>query len=765
MPQMMDKPTENPSEDRASLESNGKTPTNGVFHSVRTSIQQVVENIPQSPSLSAGSPVTSPLKNIAGFFQKKKEDEAEDPPGRKKGLKRSQTAPNMAWAGGSMRNTMRSIRQSLRSNNKTDIPISKVPAGDQKEEKEGEEVVQEEVVQEEVVWEEAYTLPEIPHTPLSVMQINKLIDMEVLEEAHLNLLALRQEFKQEYSGEDSPMQLAKKEKDLSLLYGYLREKISTIVRNSNSFPSRNKELLVLVARIIQEEERRSDECGGLQDSWMGSWREAVGEGVQMKVDSVHLEQSEQNISWLAVHLGLLGKAIVEDLENVKRELQSSYPPSFKVFSTYVNSYHRVLGQHLKKLEQQVTDLKDMHALLDWIINRYKSDKIMGSAFLQADMKDESLDLQLEDDFLEKLRDKYCCRVKEDLSFSLTRITDIENEEVWMEKKVHSDTVEDFPTSNIVMDIWTRVKGFILMSGKIDAQLKQKVTCSCLEELKQFPKRFETEFRSHCSSLRPQPLWTDYQITYINSFSALQQPMEEYQAACPDEVEGFRREVRGLIDRLMEDLEDQFKESVKPYLRRMMTRKWLTSDEDFKQLQNQTKLLSLPCSRMRPPHAQEFASRLHYHVVKEYIGQLMKNNYSCKNRKHEKAAMKIREQCCVLRDLFEEMKSTHDWLHPVGDDLSDIMAQNKANIKDHLQPIVEHYPDFSKKHLIAVLYFRGLLRGRKHRLILQRLSELKRSSGNGGNRGQVLFGDMQVAVNTDCLSSLPFSCLSFLRPNN
>ncbi len=205
------------------------------------------------------------------------------------------------------------------------------------------------------------------------MQISKLIEKKMLEEAHLNLLALRQEFQQEQEqcGEDSPMELAKKEKDLNLLYGDLRNKVNTIVRDSNSLPSRNKGLLVPVSRIIQEEEKRAEEPGGLPSSWMEAWREAVCEGVQAKVKSVHLEQREQNSSWLAVHLGLLGKAIVEDLENVKKELRWSYPPSFKVFSTYVKSYHRVIGQHLKKLERQVTERKDLYALLDWIINRYK----------------------------------------------------------------------------------------------------------------------------------------------------------------------------------------------------------------------------------------------------------------------------------------------------------------------------------------------------------------------------------------------------------
>ncbi|KAE8290328.1 hypothetical protein D5F01_LYC12050 [Larimichthys crocea] len=329
-----------------------------------------------------------------------------------------------------------------------------------------------------------------------------------------------------------------------------------------------------------------------------------------------------------------------------------------------------------------------------------------------------VDLQLEDDFLKQLKDKYCCRVKQ-------------------------------------------VKGNTSNSGRIDAQLEQKVISCCLEELKQFPKRFEAEFKRHCDA---HSLRTEYQITYINSFNALQEHMEGYQDSCPNEVEGFRKEVKWLIVRLLQDLEDQFKEDVKPYLRRMMTRKWLTNDEDFQMLHSRTKLLSLHCSQMRPPHVQELASRLHYHVVREYVGQLMKNNYSCKNRKHEMAAAKIRKQWNQLRDLFEDM-STHEWLHPVGDDLSDIITQkNKADIKNHLQPIVEHYPDFSKKHLVAVLNFRGLLRGREHQLILQKLTQLKKELGSAaGNKSQVLFGDMQVTVNTDFLSSLPFSCLNFCSP--
>ncbi|XP_029972565.1 exocyst complex component 3-like protein 4 [Salarias fasciatus] len=802
MPQTMES-MENSDEDRVSLRSNGRTPTEakeslGMLQSLRKSLRRTAEKSPlsprgkgskvtpnadtsesgspalappPSPSLSTSSLVTSPLKN---FFQKKEEENDAKPSKIK--LARSKTDPNIPKfmkRGGQIRRSLK-LRMK-KDSDRTDKPEELGPVGEgstneevQRKEDEEEEEEEEEVEEE---MEEAYTLPEIPHTPLSVMQISKLIEMEVLEEAHLNLLALRREFQQqrEQHAQDSPMELAKKEKDLNLLYGDLRKKICTIVRDSNSLPSRNKGLLVPVARIIQEEERRAEEPGGLPDSWMAAWREAVADGVRAKVDGVHLESAEQKASWLAVHLGLLGKAVVEDLEGVRRELRWSYPPSFGVFGTYVRSYHRVVGQHLKKLERQATELRDLYALLDWIINRYQSERILGSVSLQLDMKGESTELQLDDDFLPQLKEKYCCRVKEDMKSSLERVIELEYEEVWKDSR--SPEKEDtFLTSHFPMDIWTNVKSNVVNSGKIDPQLEVKVCSSCLDELKHFPKRFESEFRRLCSS-SALPLWTEYHIAYINSFTLLQQHMEGYQDDCPREVEGFRKEVKWLLVRLLQSLEDQFKDDVKPFLRRMMTRKWLTNDEDFEQLHKRTKQLSEHCELMRPPHSQDFASRLHYHVVKEYVGQLMKNNYRCKNHKHEKAAKKIRQQWNKLRDLFQDMDSSHSWLDPLGDHLSDIIGQkNKSQIKNHLQPLVELYPDFSRKHLVAIMDFRGLLRGREHQLIVQRLAALKKdaagaAAGDSSAESRVLFGDMHVTVNSDCLSSLPLVCLAVLRPDS
>ncbi len=45
---------------------------------------------------------------------------------------------------------------------------------------------------------------------------------------------------------------------------------------------------------------------------------------------------------------------------------------------------------------------------------------------------------------------------------------------------------------------------------------------------------------------------------------------------------------------------------------------------------------------------------HFFVVKEYVSQLMKNNYLCKNRKNETAATKITNQWEELKEMFQDM---------------------------------------------------------------------------------------------------------------
>ncbi|KAG5857688.1 hypothetical protein ANANG_G00022050 [Anguilla anguilla] len=723
---------------------------------------EIGAHAPVSPSLSIGSPV-SPAWATGGLFKKEGESADDSPVGHKTASHSRTQSDSSAIMGDSLLKMGASLRHSFRFGNKKD-----------KASKQGQLQSVTEALSEKkleglkVEVEEAYQLPEIPHTPLSVMQINKLIEMEVLEEAHLNLLSLREELRrdQEGCGEDqTPMEQAKKEKDLSLLYTALREKVKDIVRDSNKLPSRNKELLVHVARIIQEEEKREEDPGGMIKGWRDIWRAAVQEGVQAKIGSVHLDSRELNSSWLAVHLGLLGKAIVEDLENVINELKDSYPPSFNVFPTYVSCYHHAIGQHLKRIMQHNLDSKDCYAVLEWIINRYESEKIMGSPTLQPDMRTEDKALSFEDGFLDQIKTTYCDHLQDDLRTSLVNAISMQSDDMWKERKM-PDLEGDFYHSEMHMDIMTVIKSFIVNSGRIGTDLEKKVVSVCSMELKEFPQSFEREYNQWSDTLTDLSLKATYQITYINSFTILREQMEAYRESCPLQVEGLGKEMKAVVNRLGQSLLEQFKTEIRPFLRRMMTRKWLSTDEDFQQIVKSTTNLSQLCRRMKRPYVQEFVNKVHYHMVKEYVSQLMKGNYSCKNRKHERAAAKMKAQWEELQDLFEELKSTSDWLHPVGEHLCNIIGQkNNKEIKNNLADLVKDYPDISKKHLSAVLYFRGMARGRERQVILHRLAELKGTAGHAGDKSQALFSDIQVAVNTDCLASVPLFCLPLFSSDN
>lgn len=219
----------------------------------------------------------------------------------------------------------------------------------------------------------------VPNSPVTlssylsfcaVMEINYLIETAALKEAYLNILSLQKEVQSEQKvlGKEAfSEKMVNKEKDLHFLYNNLRNKLSNIVCQSFVQPFCNKELLVLVAGIIQDKETRE---GELKGGWRDVWKTAIEQGVNETLGKIYPNSFKQNVSYVGVNLELLGKKIVELLEMVKKEILNLYPQSFLVFETYASSCHEFVGEHLKGLLGKVTDLKDYNDMLDFVINRY-----------------------------------------------------------------------------------------------------------------------------------------------------------------------------------------------------------------------------------------------------------------------------------------------------------------------------------------------------------------------------------------------------------
>ncbi|XP_065153342.1 exocyst complex component 3 isoform X2 [Paramisgurnus dabryanus] len=565
---------------------------------------------------------------------------------------------------------------------------------------------------------------EIPPKPCSVPMIRDYIKTDELRKAYLNLLSLNLELQQERETlEDraSAVDLTNKETDLKMLFESLGNKMSDIVRSSTQ-PSFNKELLEQVVKIILDEEKKP----GMMQGWREKWREAVRDGVRDTLKKVDLDSPKQNASWLAVHLGLLGKAVEDDLEKVKEELLNIYPPDFNVFETYVSCHHKIMEEHLKGLLEQVTESKDYHALLDFIVHHYASD-----------VKKEQKAIEQEQDFISKIKNAYHQRLMEDFKVALENIINIERDNMWKMKKTPERTDDGFLTAEVHMDICKLIAAYARNLKEIDETLEKSIVRFCLEELHQFHIRFAEEFTRHTSFLLTSDLldlclWVQYHITYINTFHSLKDLMQCYKENCSAQVEQLEKDVDELTQRLRQILIDHFKNDIKPYLNGMMTKKWLKTDEDFTEVTSRIENYSGLCKSMRNPAAQVFINDVHYYVAREYVSQLMKKKYSCKKNKNEEAACKLRTQWKELKKLFNEMGSSLDWLYPLGDYLSDIIGmENKKSIKDLLNPLVSNYPDISKKQMSAVLYFRDnsqLLSLEWHH-VMNQFDLIKRDTGN------------------------------------
>ncbi|XP_058242107.1 exocyst complex component 3-like protein 4 [Hemibagrus wyckioides] len=578
----------------------------------------------------------------------------------------------------------------------------------------------------------------IPPSPLSVMGISGLIETAALKEAYLNILSLEKEIKceQEALGKEaSSPKLGHKEKDLNLLYNNLKDKVINIVRQSCVQPSCNKELLEQVAGIIQDKEKREGDVEGVGE-WRGVWRAAIQQGVKETLGKIPLYSYEQNVSCVGERLELLGKKIVELLEMVKAEILNLYPQRFQVFETYASSCHEFVGENLKVLLGKVTELQDYNDMLDFVIKRYHSEMILGSPSLQPEMKEQT-SLTLSDDLLGQIKNSYCDCLQKTLPDSLDSVLNAEQEEVWKKKATPKTTKEGTYISEIDTNICEMIKKYSDNSAKFDENLEKMAICKCMEILKHFPKRFEEAFSKQSRSLLGSDLldcclWAGYHISYINSFSSLKEHVEGYKKTCPGKVEEFVKELDGLIDHLRQALLEQFKVEIEPYLGGLMTKNWLNTDTDFNELVNRIDTYSGYKKSMKHPSAQAFANDVHYHVAKGYIAEMLGNKYSCKGKKNEEAAEKINMQWTELNKLFREMGSTLDWLFSLGGHISKIIEQeHEKDIKNVLTPLVENYPDISKKQLSAILYFRdsGLLKFERSPAI-QSFNELKRRIDNG-----------------------------------
>ncbi|TRY68141.1 hypothetical protein DNTS_030020 [Danionella cerebrum] len=421
--------------------------------------------------------------------------------------------------------------------------------------------------------------------PLATIHLEVSTQAGDLQEDYESLLSDPQEPQGEQNSSPDK-DLVNKEKDINKLFKGLKNKISEVVRSS-SLPPLSKEPLVYMAHVILEEEKRHSEPGTMQ-GWRESWKEAIQDRVRDLVKKVPLESREKNVSWLAVHLGILGKTLEENLEKVERDLVNLYPPDFNVLETYESCHREAVTEHVKDLLERVTKMKDYHALLEFLVHRWGTD-YEGSEILQ------------------QIKTLFCQSQKEDFMSSLGNII-VTEQVVWKLKERPEKTDDGFFTSSALTNICQVVESYKSSLKGIDANLGSSVVRICLEELVPFCKRFEETFSENTSFLLTSEhsdlldicLWAQYHITYINSFHSIKEHVQCYRNTYSVELE---KQLDGLTYRLSQKLMKYFQKDFKPFLDAMMTKKWLRTEKHFNEVTSRIEIFYGLCKSMRAPPVQ------------------------------------------------------------------------------------------------------------------------------------------------------------------
>ncbi|XP_078418557.1 exocyst complex component 3-like isoform X4 [Cetorhinus maximus] len=549
--------------------------------------------------------------------------------------------------------------------------------------------------------------------PLSVMEINQLISKNDLLEANENINKLEEELLNEREPEkdkETYQEYIKSVRDFNLLCDELAKQIMSIFTNSLTISKQNSSILCLALKVVELEEaadkkwqermnHSSINCFRRPRKWQDLWRETVRKSVEERIAKVFLPTKEQETSWLALHLAHLQQTILEDLKIVKDLVQKCYPEKYNIFNMYTKCYHESVSSHLECIQQKHLELNELYAFLNWIINTYKSGDVMSHPDLSPEVNVQELGPLLDQKVIENVMDKYAKELKIVIS-NLMKNTLEEEKKKWHEFEAQEpELMMGHYHSDMAFHIIQMIHEYVNKSGDISNKLKDKALQISLDELTNLLHCYQQHLKDKKKSIsNPLPLL----IVGINSCIDLR----EYVKSLKQNNAVHAGKVEETLNNVVQELNK------------------ILSDDILLQAK----------------------------FVKEYITQIMKQHIYCKSSgQRDTAANKIREELGAIQSMYKEHGSTALWLFPVTQDLSDFIGSNENELETKLNKLYMDFPDIGEEHVSALLYFRGISRGRKKSNLIKSFNQLgKDPEGSVPESRHLLFEQIAVTAPLGCM---------------
>ncbi|XP_076201614.1 exocyst complex component 3-like protein 4 [Aptenodytes patagonicus] len=602
---------------------------------------------------------------------------------------------------------------------------------------------------------EKITAEPIQGKPLSVMEINELIQKRQLLEAFASIKYLEDETIAERDAEkykDNPQEFVRKSKDVDLLYNSITNMIQSIVVGTLEQPTVEDTMLNSLVTLIAHEEAAHPNTGnaagpgsdllGTPRKWREEWREAINESARKRVQRVPMASKEEESFRLDLHLGFLQKQLSEDLLKIKLSVKKCYPEEYQVCDMYVEAFHNAVASHLQDLSQRPLEFNELYTLLDWVANIYRSELFLGHPDLKPEVKTENLSLLLAPADWDKLKNDYITLAKGKIKNYFGNILRLEVTEKW-EKEVHPEVKENLYHSSLSFDIQAIIGEHMKISGAISRSLGTKMLELCLAELHEFIPRFGEEFVAW-STAQDSPVFAPYFTAYINSFHDLVSGLERVFKVNTEELQKI---LATLTRNFTNIFLNKLRTKAQPLLKKILTKDWILATERPDSLASAVSQFSEHLQHMREPMGQELLRDVHKYVVREYIMQVIKPRRKMNGETRQQVSEKMNQEARILNNTLIGQGSDSDWLLPAIHHIANIIGEKKKDkIKEYVKELCQDYPDIRKEHILAVLALRGLGRTRRAAIFRQGYRALESPSGG---EGSTLFAEIDAPVIISC----------------
>ncbi|TRZ24439.1 hypothetical protein HGM15179_002646 [Zosterops borbonicus] len=551
--------------------------------------------------------------------------------------------------------------------------------------------------------------------PLSVMEINELIQKRQLLEAFASIKLMEDETISEWDSDkysDNLQEFVRKSKDVDLLYNSMTKAIHSIVEGTLEDPTSQHTMLTSMVTLIAHEEAAhpntdSAACPGSDllgrpRKWREQWREAINESTRKRVLKAPMPSKEEATSWLELHLYFLQEHLKKDLLKIK-SVKTCYPEEYQVCDTYVEAFHNAIASHLQELSQGPLDFCELYTLLDWVANTYHSEHFLGHPELKPEVKTENLSLLLTPDDWDKLKNDYIASAKGKIKSYFGNILRLEVKEKW-EKEVHSEEKENLYHASLSFDIQTIFAQHVKSSRDISRSLETKMLELCMAELLEFIPRFEQEFMEW-STAQDSPIFVPYLVAYINSFHDLVSGLEK---AFQVNTEQLQKILAALTKNFTNIFLTKLRTKAQPLLKKILTKKWILATERPDLLASAVSQFSEHLQHMRQPLGQDLLHEVHKYVVKEYVTQVIKPRWKMNRETRQQVSRKMSLEAAIIHKVLIDQGSDADWLLPAIDHIANIIGEEKKDkIKAYVKELCQDYPDIRKEQVLAILALRGL----------------------------------------------------------